>query len=403
MRIVYPLSWPRLHHEAMREQSVATAAALARRGVEVTLLMPRGRDDAELTAQDLRAYYAVAGDFRLVQRLSRWAGRDVPRSLLWLRQVFHDPLTRGADILYSRIPTMLGAGHLSPIPYATEHYRLWPDELPWVRPLFRRTNNDPNCLGLVLHSAHAADAYRRAGIEPERLLVAHNGADPGRLGEPLSREAARDRLGLPQGRPIAVYAGRIGPDKALERVAEMARLRPQVLFLLVGADGEDSPVPPTDNLRLVPWQRPGELGTWLWAADVLLVPPSRAPLERFGNCVLPVKLFTYLAAARPILAPANPDTAELLADGETALLVEPDRPEAAAAALDRLLADSALAERLAGNGRRLADALGWDARADKIAAFLQQRLAQRSLYSRTVTPVSTAIAGAVHAPTAAGR
>lgn len=387
----------------MREQSVSTAASLARRGVEMVMLMPRGRRDPGLTADALREYHAIEGDFRLVQRASRWAGRDVPRSLMWLRQVFHDPLTRGADILYSRIPAMLGAGHLSPIPYATEHYRLWPDELPWVRPLFRRTINDPNCLGLVLHSHYAADSYRRAGIAEERLLVAYNGADAERLGAPQGKPAARRRLGLPLDRAIAVYAGRIGGDKGLERIGEMAALRPGVLFLLVGDDGRGKPVAGRDNLRIVPWQRADALGAWLSAADVLLVPPSRAPLERHRNCVLPMKLFTYLAAGRPILAPDNPDTAELLDHGENAWLVEPDRAELAIAALDRLLADAALASRLAANGRRLARSLSWDARAEKIVAFLQQRLAQRSLYNRTVMPVSTAIPGAVHAPTAAGK
>ena len=366
----------------MREQSVCTAAALARHGAEVILLMPRGRGDPELGADDLRACYEVEGNFRLVQRPSRWAGRDVPRGLMWLRQVFHDPLMLGADLLYSRIPAMLGAGHLSPVPWATEHYRLWPDELPWMRPLFRRTNNDPNCLGLVLHSEHAAGAWRRAGIAADRLLVAHNGADPGRLGEPLSRAAARERLGLPRDRATAVSAGRIGRDKGLEVIAEMARLRPEVLFLLVGANGAAGSVRETENLRLAPWQAPGALGAWLWAADMLLVPPSRAPLERHRNCVLPMKLFTYLAAGRPILAPENPDITELLTHDETAVLVEPDRPEVAAAALDRLLGDGALAARLAANARRLADSLSWDSRADRIADFLARRLARSSTVAR---------------------
>ena len=42
MRLIYPLMWSRPDRKACREQSVNTAAALARRGVEVTLLMPRG-------------------------------------------------------------------------------------------------------------------------------------------------------------------------------------------------------------------------------------------------------------------------------------------------------------------------------------------------------------------------
>ena len=88
----------------------------------------------------------------------------------------------------------------------------------------------------------------------------------------------------------------------------------------------------------MPWAEPAALPAWLQAADVLLIPPSQAPLQRYRNCVLPMKLFAYLAAGRPILAPASPDTAELLKDQENALLVPPERPKAAAAALDRLLA-----------------------------------------------------------------
>jgi glycosyltransferase involved in cell wall biosynthesis len=126
----------------------------------------------------------------------------------------------------------------------------------------------------------------------------------------------------------------------------------------------------------VPWAEPAAVPPWLFAADVLLVPPSSAPLQRFGTCVLPLKLFTYLAAGRPILAPDAPDTRELLAHEKTALLVEPDRPEAAASALDRLLGDGVLAATLSANALRLADGLGWDDRARCIAGFLRRRLAQ---------------------------
>ena len=118
---------------------------------------------------------------------------------------------------------------------------------------------------------------------------------------------------------------------------------------------------------------------------------------------MPMKLFSYLAARRPILAPRSPDTAELLTDGETALLVHPDDPAAAADALDRLLADAGLARRLADAAFALARGLTWDDRARRIGHFLGDRLAQRSEYSRTVSPVSSPTSGAVQAPTIGGR
>jgi glycosyltransferase involved in cell wall biosynthesis len=373
MRLIYPLMWARPDRKADREQSVNTAAALARRGVAVTLLMPRGRGDPLVRADDLRAYFAVEGDFQLVQRPSRWAGEALAPSLMWLRQVFRDPLLAEADLLYSRIPAMLGIGQRAPIPFAGDHYRPWPDDVPAIRPLARRTALHPKCLGLVLHSNHAARAYLRARVPEEKILVAHNGANLALAGAPGDKAAARAKLGLPAARKIAVYAGRVNAEKGLDQIAALAALRPEILFLLVGSEGEGA-IAPRANLRIVPWQAPADLPAWLHAADLLLIPASRAPLERFRNCVLPLKLFSYLAAGRPILAPAAEDTAELLSDGENALLVPPGMPQLAADALDRILGDPALAARLGAAALDQARELTWDKRAERVAAFLEARL-----------------------------
>jgi starch synthase len=378
MHLVYPLMWSRPDRKACREQSVNTAAALARRGVDVTLLMPRGPGDPALTPADLCAFFGVEGDFRLVQRPSRWAGEALVRTLMWLRQVYLDPALAGADLLYSRIPAMLALGGRSPLPFAVDHYRPWPDDLPAIRPLIRRTARSPKCLGFVLHSAFAAAAYARAGVAPGKILVAHNGAEPRRMGPPADKAAARAALGLPADRFIAAYAGRINAQKGLDQILAIAGLRPDTLFLLIGSEGEGpigAEAAARPNVRVLPWQAPADLPAWLHAADVLLIPPSRAPLERFRNCVLPLKLFSYLAAGRPILAPVAPDTAELLSDGDNALLVPPGDPEAAAAALDRLR-DPALAARLGAAAYARSAELTWDSRAEKIHLFLERALAR---------------------------
>jgi glycosyltransferase involved in cell wall biosynthesis len=375
VRIVYPLFWSRLSREASWEQAANTIAALARQGQELTVLMPRARADPKLSASQLRDWFGVEGDFRVVQRESRWAGARLGPSLMWLRQLAGDPELRRADLLYSRMPAMLGAGWLAPLPFATDHYRPWPDELPALRPLFRRTAHSRRCLGLILHSAYAAQAWRRIGVNDARILVAHNGTPA--VGSTKNRAEARAALGLPADRPIAVYAGRINGEKGLDQLLALAALRPEVLFLLIGSEGEgavEQAARALGNVRVLPWAEPAALPGWLAAADVLLIPASRAPLERFRSCVLPMKLFAYLAAGKPILAPVAPDTAELLVDGENALLVPPDAPAAAAAALDRLLHERGLAERLAGNALELSRSLSWDRRAQRIAVFLEARL-----------------------------
>jgi glycosyltransferase involved in cell wall biosynthesis len=339
--------------------------------------MPEGRADPSLSADELRSYFHVEGDFRLVQRASPPVSGKVVPSTLWLRRLFRDPEVLRSSMVYSRIPNMLVMGGGSPIPFATDHYRPWPDHWPWLRPFIRRTAAKRHCLGLVIHSHFAAGSYARCGVDPARVLVAHNGANPRRMAERLGKAEARRLLGLPEGRAIALYAGRVNRKKGLGTLLELARLRPDILFVIVGSKGH-GPVEEAaarhPNVRIVGWQEPGRLAPWLYAADLLLIPPTRAPLETHRNCVLPIKLFQYLAAGRPILAPVAPDTAELLEDGTNALLVPPDDVEAAVAAVDRALTDSALAARLSHNAQQAGERLTWDARAGKILPFLRTRL-----------------------------
>ncbi len=376
MRLAYPVLWPRLGRDASQEQSVKTAAALARRGEDLTLILPRGRGDPPLDARDLRIWFGVEGDFQVRQVPSRWAGPRLVSSCLWLLQLFRSSELKSADLLYSRVPAMIGAGQVCPIPFATEQFRLWPDQWPFLRRHVRRTAAHRRCLGYILHSEYAAASYRRAGVPEARLLVAHNGADAGPL---PTRAVARAQLGLAPGAAIAVYAGRVNERKGLDQILALADLRPNALFLLVGSEREgpvEAEARRRGNVRIVPWQEPDRLPLYLAAADALLIPASSEPLERFKSSVLPIKTFAYLAAGRPILAPRSPDLTDLLADGRNALLVSPGHPREAASALDRILGDESLARSLGEGAAETARGLGWDSRAERIAGFLHRRLAE---------------------------
>jgi glycosyltransferase involved in cell wall biosynthesis len=167
----------------------------------------------------------------------------------------------------------------------------------------------------------------------------------------------------------------------------MAASVPAADFLVVGATPDSNNAAEllaaaraagARNFFVRPWVPPAEVRTYLYAADCLIVPPANNPLHPSRRTVLPMKVFTYLAAGRPILAPRSPDIEEVLTHGHTALLVDAGDADAAAAALDRLLQDSALRERLAQGARRAAGAYTWRARAEKIVSFLEGRTAATS-------------------------
>ena len=220
-------------------------------------------------------------------------------------------------------------------------------------------------------------SFVRLGVSEDKLLVAHNGFDPRRLEPVLDTRAARAKLGLPPDRPVVVYTGRVDARKGLDSILQMARLCPDLLFLLVGAKQPDAftvAAEKVDNVRLIPWKSYDEISDWLYAADVLLLPPGPDPLQRRRATVLPMKLFSYLAAGRPILARDTGDLREILRDGENALLIPPHDLDAAVGALRKLVEDPSLRERLSDNARRTSKEHTWDARAERIHRFLAGRL-----------------------------
>jgi glycosyltransferase involved in cell wall biosynthesis len=68
---------------------------------------------------------------------------------------------------------------------------------------------------------------------------------------------------------------------------------------------------------------------------------------------MPLAVLEAMAMGLPVVATRVGGLPELVEDGVTGLLVEPERPEALAEALVRVLGDRALADRLGQAGRRL--------------------------------------------------
>ncbi len=358
-------------------QVISTVAALSRRGVPVELVIPQLPSRPPITREALAGYYEVPIDFALNVIDS---GLTRPRFLQKLDHSLRAAHERSPDdtIIYTRnLPSLwaaLAAGHR----VAYEHYRPWPDQYPPLIPLLRAAMLHPRCLAVVLHSAHAVRSFHAIGIPDERLAVVHNGYDPGVLAVSRSPAEARQELGLDPERSTVVYAGRINEKKGLEVVLAMAERLPEVRFLLVGSEG-DGPIERAakklTNVFIYPWMKTAETAIYLQAADVLVVPPSADPLQRHGSTVLPMKLFMYMAAGRPILAPRARDTREVLVHDENAVLVPPGEVEEATSALQNLLANPQRLARLGSRNAELGRERTWDARAEKLKKLLEARLA----------------------------
>jgi len=172
---------------------------------------------------------------------------------------------------------------------------------------------------------------------------------------PVSREqvaALRAELGVPDGAPVVVYSGTFeayqGLPLLIEAVPRIAREVPEVVFVLVGAarthelDAARRALPADlqPRVRLLPRQERSAVPRYLELADVLVSP-------RTQGANLPLKVFDYMAAGKPIVATDIPAHRAVL-DTSRALLVEAGA-EPLADGIAALLHDRA-------RGRELAEA-----------------------------------------------
>jgi len=284
---------------------------------------------------------------------------------------------RQADLVYTRNLWVAWLAVTFGQRVVFDHYRPWPDQIPPLQFWLYRLVCDRRFLINICHSDYTRTKYLKLGIPTGKLQCVHNGYEPQRLQASVPVETAKQNVGIPAGTKTVVYTGRINHKKGLHLVIEAARKLPDIQFVLVGSYGEgpiETLAKSIPNIRIVPWQPADALAQYVFAADVLLIPPSWQPLAEFGTTVLPLKLFFYLASGRPILAGNTPDVQELLRHGDNAYLCRPDDLESLVAGIDALTADTQLAARLAATAREDSYGFTWSARALKIASIVENRL-----------------------------
>lgn len=367
-------------NETDAEQLISAMSAVGGLdGAEVCLLLPACWRATGVTAEELAAHYEVEGNFRVVTRKSVFPSARGIEKLGHGLAILRMPEYRRADLLYSRnLPTVMSALLLGDKPVVFETFRPWPKQHRSLTPLLRRMVTHPRFLGTVTHSKLAGQAFLDIGLSPEKLLIAYNGYNPKRLEPVLDQRTAREMIGLSVSRAVVTYLGHVRMAKGLGIMLDLASRYPDAEFLIVGSTGEgevERRAAAIDNVRVVGWKRFRETGPYLYASDILFIPPTVGPLESVGNTVLPIKTFLYMASGRAIFGPASPDLLEVLESGRNALLVAPDDPEAAVAGLGRLLASPEERARLAACAASDVAELTWERRAGKILGFIEDRLA----------------------------
>ena len=379
MKILYSNDQFFPNNETDAEQIMQTVPNLAAAGADVVFMFPGKRSGKLTTVEDLSAYYQVKGNFGVSTRKSIFF--PSPRFFEKYSHALYTAFTkqqRDADVLYTRnIPTVLATLIFTKTPVVYETFRPWPDQLFFMPYLFRMLGKNRRFLGAVLHSKYASDSYMRTGVPSEKLFPIHNGYDPDRIKPVLDKKTAREKLNLPQDRRIVVYAGNVSVGKGLGIMQDIADTMKDTLFIIVGSKGRgeiEERAEKQDNVKIVPWQTFDATVPYLYAADVLFIPPTCGPLKKVGNTVLPIKTFLYMAVGRAIFAPSSPDLVELLTHNENAYLVEPDNIEKAKTSMKTLIEDEELVKKLGETAKQQSLGMTYEKRSSRIVDFIKTRL-----------------------------
>jgi glycosyltransferase involved in cell wall biosynthesis len=379
-------------------QTVRTAAAFARTGIDTHLLYARRRVRRRIegVGGDPLAYYGVKEAVHLHPiAVLDWI-EAVPRRLQYLPARLEEfSFGWNAARAVARFPGALvhcreievGAllaerGHPS---YLFEAHTVPGNRLRrrWMERALR------GALGIVAITRGLAEDVAAAFRVPlQNICIVPDAYDPAGFESLPSRGDARARLcdlgfPAPGGKPLVVYTGHLFAWKGVDTLLAAAVLAPELDFRLVGGLPEDvarcraeAARLKAGNVEVAGHRPPTEIPLHLAAADIVVIPNS-AKQQISARHTSPLKLFEALAAKRPIVASDLESLREVLVAEKNALLVPPDNAGALASALRRLVADPALGERLATEARRESTRYSFDARASALLALAADRASRR--------------------------
>lgn len=311
-------------------------------GVESLLVCSRGAEIAERgRALDVRVVeLSMRGDLDLpfAFRLAALLRRERP-------DLVHVHSRRGADVWGGLAARMAG--------------------VPAV--LTRRVDNPESALAVRLKYPLYAqivaitEAVQQVlvgnGVPADRIAVVHSAIDPAPYRQHASRAELVAAFGLDPGAPVlgiaAQLIGRKGHGYLFEALQQLEQRHPSVQLLVFGRGPLEAELRAQaqalgldGRVHFLGFR--DDLGHWLGALD-LLVHPALA--EGMG-----VTLLQAAASGTAVIASRAGGIPEAVADGQTGLLVPPADVAALAAAIDRLLDDADLRQRLGAAGPAFVEA-----------------------------------------------
>ena len=341
--------------------------AFASAGHDLTLIAPTRTNNI---GENLHEYYGVSNNFKLIYLKSHdwsWLRRFIGEYYFYLNSIaffmkcFFLKLDKSATV-YTRNPELAWL-------FAKRGYRTFfechqmPNKKSWLFNFFIK----PVTGIIAITQGLKSDIVKRYDYPSEKILVAPDGVDLETFDIDISREDARQKLGLPIDKKITLYTGHLYTWKGVDTLAQAAAsLPPDTLVYVVGGTKEEIKLfkqrnSDTSRIINVAARPRNEIAIWLKAADVLILPNSskEAISEKYTS---PLKLFEYMASGTPIIASNLPSLREII-DDNLATLYAADTPLDLNEKINYVLQNPALVLTLANKARQSAKTYSWKNRA----------------------------------------
>ena len=311
----------------------------------------------------------------------RCLGVRRPENPAWLVRLRRLIAGGGYDVVHAHLPSAAVGARLATRGLRPRPALVYTEHNTWgrYRPATRRANaatfrmND----AVVAVSRGVANSIS-AGKGSVPVTVIPNGVDAERVrARALPRARAREELSLPSDAPVVGTVGGITAKKghaALVRAAASVVTRiPDARFVVVGLPIDADPVRREieraglgDHVVLAGY-RP-DAAALMPAFDVYCLP------SRFEG--MPVSLLEAMSLGIPPVATAVGGVPEVVTDGEDALLVPPDDPDALAGALTALLEDGERRSSIGKRAARTAERFGLESMVRRIEEVYLETLAR---------------------------
>jgi alpha-maltose-1-phosphate synthase len=212
-------------------------------------------------------------------------------------------------------------------------------------------------------------------VPADRVRVIHNGIDASEY-RPDPATDVLDRYGVDPGRPSVIFVGRVTRQKGLPVLLRAATAIDRAAQLVICAGQADTPEIESEVNDLARQLRADRSGV-IWLSGMLA---KREVIQLLTHATVFVCPSLYeplgivnleaMACGTAVVGSRVGGVPEVVADGETGLLVPPGDPAALAGAINVLLADEHRAARMGRLGRARAESeFGWDTVAAQTVAL----------------------------------